>query len=296
MKRRTFLQYLSGSVLWASTLPLQSSSSRPLRFGVVTDLHYAEREKRHTRYYQQSCSKLRDAMDDFIAQKLDFVVELGDFKDMYPDNDAEAALRYLDTIEAELQRFGGKVYHVLGNHDMDCISKEEFLSHTSNPGKARGQSYYTFTARGVQFIVLDANFNKDRSPYCRGNFKWQEAYIPQEELDWLHKELQRGKKPVVVLSHQLLDSFSDAPKSVCIGNADEVVRMLEESGRVLAVLQGHHHSGHYSLRNGIHYWTMKAMIENEYPAHNSYAIVTIDRSGGILIEGYADCESRNLKE
>ncbi len=296
MKRRTFIQYFSGGILWASTLPLQSASSRPLRFGVVTDLHYAEKEPLHNRFYQQTRRKLRDAVNEFINQKLDFVVELGDLKDMNHDHDAASALRFLDDIESDLQSFGGKVYHVLGNHDMDCISKEEFLSHTTNPGKARGRSYYSFKARGVQFIVLDANFNEDRSPYCRGNFKWQEAFIPQEELDWLRKELQRSKKPVVVLSHQLLDNFSGAPKSVCIGNADKVVELLEASGRVLAVLQGHHHSGHYSQRNGIHYWTMKAMIENEYPAHNSYAIVNIYHDGGIRIEGFADCESRELKE
>jgi len=216
---------------------------------VVTDLHYAEKEPLHNRFYQQTRRKLRDAVNEFINQKLDFVVELGDLKDMNHDRDAASALRFLDDIESDLQSFGGKVYHVLGNHDMDCISKEEFLSHTTNPGKARGRSYYSFKARGVQFIVLDANFNEDRSPYCRGNFKWQEAFIPQEELDWLRKELQRSKKPVVVLSHQLLDNFSGAPKSVCIGNADKVVELLEASGRVLAVLQGHHHSGHYSQRN-----------------------------------------------
>ncbi len=62
----------------------------------------------------------------------------------------------------------------------------------------------------------------------------------------------------------------------------------------VAALQGHHHSGHYSFRNGIHYWTMKAMIESEYPMHNSYAIVEIDGRGSITIEGFADCESRSL--
>ena len=86
--------------------------------------------------------------------------------------------------------------------------------------------------------------------------------------------------------HQLLDRFSGVDPSVCLSNADEVVSLLEQSHRVLAVIQGHHHIGHYSQRNGIHYCTMRAMIESEYPAHNSFAIVTVSRSGDITMEKF----------
>ncbi|MBQ7182001.1 MAG: metallophosphoesterase [Bacteroidaceae bacterium] len=294
MRRRTFIRCLSGGTLWVSTLPLLSAKSSPLRFGVVTDLHYAEREVTINRYYRKSRQKLQDAIDVFNRSKLDFVIELGDFKDMDEAHDAATALRFLDDIESVLQGFHGRVYHVLGNHDMDCISKEDFFQHTRNAGKARGRNYYSFTARGFQFIVLDGNFNEDRSPYCKGNFEWQKAYLPDEELEWLRRELRDGQRPVIVFIHQLLDRFSGVERSVCLGNADAVVDILEQSGRVLAVVQGHHHQGHYSYRNGIHYWTMKAMIESDYPMHNSYAIVSVERNGDICIEGFADCESREM--
>ena len=295
MERRTFIQGLSGGMLLAAGLPLQARGRRPLRFGVVTDLHYAERETVGSRFYSHSLQKLRAAVEVFNRSSLDFVIELGDLKDSRPDKDAVAALRFLDDVESELQQFHGKVYHVLGNHDMDCLSKEEFLQHTANAGRARGRSYYTFAAHGVQFVVLDANFNKDRSPYCRGNFNWKKAYIPDEEIEWLRRELRQSRRPVIVCCHQLLDSFSAVRHDVCVGNAAEVVQALEESGRVLAVLQGHHHSGHCSQRNGIHYWTMKAMIENDFPTHNSFAIISVEPGGDIVIEGFADCESRSLK-
>ena len=82
--------------------------------------------------------------------------------------------------------------------------------------------------------------------------------------------------------------------AICLGNADKVVGILERSRQVRAVIQGHHHSGNYSCRRNIHYWTMKAMIEKPFPAHNSYAIVEINRRGDIRIEGFADCEKRLL--
>lgn len=295
MERRTFIQCLSGGMLLAAGLPLQANGRRPLRFGVVTDLHYADRDAAGSRFYRASLQKLRAAVDVFRTSGVDFVIELGDLKDSRPDHDATSALRFLDEAEAELQRFGGPVYHVLGNHDMDCISKDEFLRHTSNAGKAAGRSYYTFTTRGVQFFVLDANFNADGTPYSRGNFSWKKAYIPDAELEWLRRELEKSHRPAIVCCHQLLDSFSGVRHDVCVSNAAEVVQVLEESGRVLAVLQGHHHSGNYSWRRGIHYWTMKAAIEKDFPTHNSYALVSVERGGDVQIAGFADCESRALR-
>ncbi len=200
--------------MWASALPLRSLSLPLLRFGVVTDLHYAQRDMAINRYYRQSKQKLKAAIDQFGG--CDFVIELGDFKDMDEKHEPETALRFLDEIESVLQGFGGRVYHVLGNHDMDCISKEEFLQHTRNAGRARGKSYYSFGCKGVRFIVLDANFNEDGTPYCRGNFDWTRAFIPEEEIEWLRKELQSSHKPVIIFCHQMLDYFSGAPQNVCL--------------------------------------------------------------------------------
>ncbi|MCR4921592.1 MAG: metallophosphoesterase [Bacteroidaceae bacterium] len=296
MKRREFLQQVSGGAVLLSSLPLLSMKRLPLRFGIVTDLHYAQKDVAINRYYRQSIEKLHDAVEVFNRSHLDFVIELGDLKDTNSSHDSTATLRFLDEVEAALQRFKGKVFHVLGNHDMDCISKADFLSHTTNPGKANGQSYYSFRPKrkGPKCIILDGNFNEDFTPYDKGNFHWTKAFIPPEELDWLSKELKEGDEPVIVFCHQLLDSFSGVNSSVCIGNAAQVVDILEESGRVLAVFQGHHHTGHYSRRNGIHYWTMKGLIEGEYPAHNSYAIAEVDKLGQILIQGYCDCKSMTL--
>ena len=299
MDRRTFIETLTCGAATV-LLPSFSVPRRGLRFGVVTDSHYAAKDVDGNRYYRQSIEKMRVAVDAFNRHGVDFVIELGDLKDMgsheqSAEEQESEALHFLDDIEHELQRFHGPCYHVLGNHDMDCITKEEFLSHTCNHGKSRGQAFYAFKKKGVKFIVLDANFNEDRTPYSRGNFEWWKACIPQEQIDWLDSELSVDNIPAVVFCHQMLDSFSDAPRNVCIGNADEVVSVLERHRNVLAVMQGHHHEGHRSERAGIHYYTFKAMIEGSYPEHNSYAIVNIDRQGNITIEGFADEKGSSLE-
>ena len=108
------------------------------------------------------------------------------------------------------------------------------------------------------------------------------------------QELKGNNKPVIIFIHQLLDRFSDISKSLCVSNADEIVPLLEENGNVLAVFQGHHHAGHYSFRNNIHYWTMKGMIEGNLPDNNSFAVVEIDTQNNIHIDGFYNCEDKDL--
>jgi len=308
MLRRTFIKTLaSGAAL--ALLPSFAIPRRRLRFGVVTDSHFARKAIAGNRFYDNSLAKMQQAVDYFNRAGLDFIIELGDLKDMGPTSlwidgheqkrsqqELEAeALGYLVEIEQVFKSFRGPAYHVLGNHDMDCISKEQFLAHTKNPGKANGKAHYSFLSNGIRLIVLDGNFNADRTPYCRGNFDWQVAYVSDEQLRWLDNELKTSKEPVVVFCHQLVDSFSGLYKSIYLSNADEVRSTLERYGNVMAVMQGHHHPGHYSEQKGIHYITFPGMIESEFPKHNNFAIVTIEADNTIKIEGYGDCPSRKVK-
>ena len=226
---------------------------------------------------------------------MDFVIELGDFKDMGAVADKAQTITFLQEIESVLDKFNGPRYHVLGNHDMDSISKAEYLKNTNNSGNAKSRNYYSFTRGGIKFIVLDANYNEDGSDYNCGNFEWTKAMVPDEQLKWLKNELKESELPVVIFIHQLLDYFSGAPYDYCVRNAEKVVDVIETGKNVLAVFQGHYHEGNYSIRNGIHYFTMKAMVEGSFPENNSYAIVEIDEDFNISIDGFANCEDKSLK-
>ncbi len=265
-----------------------------IRFGLVADLHYARAEILWNRYFDQSMTKLIDAVNLFNKENLDFIIELGDFKDEGNPPDRLEAIDFLVEIEKVFGGFRGPAYHVLGNHDMDSISKEDFLSNIKNHGQASSKNYYSFIKGGVKFIVLDANYNKDGTDYDSGNFDWTSSMIPDGQKDWLRKELNKNTLPAIIFVHQLLDTFSGISADLCIDNADEIVSVLEKSGNVLAVLQGHHHPGNYSFRNGIHYFTMNAMVEGSLPDNNSYAIVEIDNDLNIIINGFYNCRDSFL--
>ncbi|MBC8469034.1 MAG: metallophosphoesterase, partial [Planctomycetes bacterium] len=256
--RRTFLK---SSIASLAILPLScalNSSSktnqRTNRFGIVTDCHYADAEAQGTRFYRESIDKLSECVNLMNNERVDFLIELGDFKDQDKPPAEKNTLSYLQTAEKVLKRFNGPTYHVLGNHDMDSISKMQFLKRVDNTNIDSNCSYYSFDSNGLHFIVLDANYRADGTDYDHGNFDWTDANIPSKELDWLKRDLAAAPGAVIVFIHQLLDGTG----SVYVKNAAQVRQVLETSGKVLAVFQGHHHSGSYSNVAGIHYYTLKA--------------------------------------
>src|SRR5512136_52188 len=72
-------------VLLTSCVPPRISppGERPirLRFGIITDLHYADIDPSGDRSYRESLVKLEECIKAMNDRKADFLVELGDFKD-----------------------------------------------------------------------------------------------------------------------------------------------------------------------------------------------------------------------
>jgi len=287
--RRVFLRSTAASLAGLTVLPLScalnSTSSAELntaRFGIVTDCHYADTDTLGTRFYRESLDKLTECVTLMNAERVDFLIELGDIKDQNRPPVEQRTLSYLQIAEKVLQGFDGPTYHVLGNHDMDSISKIQFLRRVENTNIEFGRGYYSFDLNGLRCIVLDANYKADGTDYDHGNFDWTDANIPSEELDWLREDLAAAPGCVIVFIHQLLDGVG----SVYVNNAADVRQILQASGKVLAVFQGHHHSGSYSNIAGIHYYTLKALVEGSGPENNSYAIAEVHPDGSITITGY----------
>ena len=294
ISRRVFLKSSAASLACLHLSCAAWNSSRavrgPVRFGIVSDCHYADADAAGTRYYRESLDKLGECVALMNAEKVDFLIELGDFKDQGKPPVEPETLSYLDTVEEVFRQFDGPRYHVLGNHDLDSISKTQFLSRVENTGIDSDRSYYSFDVDRLHCVVLDANYRADGADYDHGNFDWTDANIPTAELAWLVQDLAAAGGPVIVFTHQLLDGTG----SVYVKNADQVRRILEASGKVLAVFQGHHHAGSYNNIAGIHYYTLKALVEGTGPENSPYAIAEVLPDGRITVTGYRRAESREL--
>ncbi len=284
LTRRRFLQASTAGATLAAGGLLHANAAEPagdgsFSFGLVTDIHYADVPAKGTRHYRDSQEKLRLAVETFNRKKLPLVAELGDFVDAGPGKEED--IEYLHAIREVFGEFRGRRHYVLGNHCLARLSKAEFLAHC---GTEVRKSYHSFDQDRYHFVVLDANFKRDGSTYEAGNFSWTDTWIHPPQQKWLADDLQKaGDRKTIVFVHQNLDKERDA----CgVKNGQQVRSILEKSGNVLAVFQGHLHSGGYRQIGGIGYYTLRAMVEQPTAKNNAYAVITLDRSDRITVEGF----------
>ncbi len=275
--RRAFLH--NGTLVMTAAACASSSLAAvptdPLKFGLITDLHYADKPAAGSRHYRETLGKLAEAGSAFEKHGPAFLVELGDLIDAA--DSVELEKRYLMTVDREFSAMCKDRHYVLGNHCVDTLKKEEFLGSVG-----QDKSYYSFNRSGIHFIVLDACFRCDDTPYGRKNSVWTDANVPPAELEWLAADLESSSGNVIAFAHQRLDVANNHG----VKNAAEVRRILESSGRVLSVFQGHSHNNDLTELNGIQYCTMVAMVEGAGDENSGYSMISVDDAGTIRVEGF----------
>lgn len=277
--RRAFLKGGSLFLLGAGVAPTaafaEDQAKPSARAGLITDLHYADKPPRGSRHYRETPKKLAEAAERFGLEKPDFVVELGDLIDAA--DSVKAELEYLKRINGAFAEICQDRHYVLGNHCVYTLTKEEFLD-----GVKQKRSYYSFDQGGIHFIVLDACFRSDGEPYGRKNFKWTDPNLPAEEVEWLQADLKAARGNTIVFVHQRLD----VDNRYGVKNAPAVRKVLEDSGKVLAVFQGHNHINDHKLLGDIHYCTLTAMVEGSGAKNNGYATMDVFEDSSIRVSGF----------
>jgi alkaline phosphatase len=79
--------------------------AQQVTFGIVTDIHFAEIPRSGTRTYSQSLDKLKECIDTMNTYKVDFLIELGDFKDKSQPEDEQKTLGFLKQVEEVYSQF-----------------------------------------------------------------------------------------------------------------------------------------------------------------------------------------------
>jgi predicted phosphodiesterase len=277
LNRRAFLQ--DGTLLLLNAAAIGSfaaDSPAPLvRIGLLTDMHYADKPAANNRYYREALGKLGECVTRFNELKPDFVVELGDFVDSA--NDAAGEIAYVKAMESEYAKFKGDRHFVLGNHCIFTLTKQQFRDHC-----AMKDEHYSFDRADFHFVILDACYKADGTPYGAKNNEWTDTEIPPAQREWLEGDLKATKKKTIVFVHQRLD----VQNNYGVKSAPAVRKILEESGKVLAVFQGHSHKNDYKEINGLHYCTLAAMIEGSGETNNAYSMLSLFKDNSIRLEGF----------
>ena len=269
-----------------------TTPEKPVKFAIVSDLHAVD------------VPDGKERLDSFIAAascaEVDFIIELGDFCRL--DSASQPCLKIWD-------KFPGDKYHVIGNHDMDIYTPEEYVEGMGMKGR-----YYSFDNGDFHFIVLDGNNlfdGKEYRHYSKANYyvdAKMRAFMDPEQMEWLKRDLESTEKRCIIFSHQSIDTF--------MRNGDKVRQILEDENRragfkkVVLAFSGHNHSNYTKEINGITYMQINSasyvwieqpsMTEKRYPEEINrkfpllqysitydrplYAVVTLT-SKGIEVKG-----------
>jgi len=115
---------------------------------------------------------------------------------------------------------------------------------------------------------VDACYLRSGAHYIPGPFDWTDTFYPHTEQ--LSQTLETLSGNVYVFMHQNIDP--EIREDHRLYNDAQIRSILEKSGKVRAVYQGHYHPGHRAEVNGISYVTLPAMCENE----QAYFVVEMD--------------------
>ena len=218
-----------------------------MKIGLYSDPHYSSQEiTGGNRYNSKSLAKMTAAYEDFKAAGCDLIVCLGDLTDT--EDTTERAVANMKELAALFDSCSIPTVCVMGNHDAYVFEPEEFSALLG------GYEPLDFLDGDKTLLFLSANHNPDGTPYHPHAFHWDQCYLPTEGLA---ERIADAPGDVYVFLHQNLDSA--CPTDHRPINADQVHRILADSGKVKAVYQGHFHWGQDTVKDGIHYVTLPAM-------------------------------------
>ena len=93
-------------------------------------------------------------------------------------------------------------------------------------------------------------------------------------MEWLKSKLTQARgnrEKVIVFNHFAL--LKSAASKHRMKKPQPVLKLINESGCVVAYFAGHDHAGGYAFQEGIHHITVKGMVEA--PIHNAYAVIEV---------------------
>jgi UDP-2,3-diacylglucosamine pyrophosphatase LpxH len=220
-----------------------SRAFEAVKFGMIADIHFdltPDADRRLDAFLQK-----------VETEKPDFVVSLGDFVH-------NSRLPEGKNFAGRFKSVACPAFHVLGNHDVDFVTKKEACAFMEMPAP-----YYSCDAGGYHCVMLDGNyfyFDNRFVGYEKGNHSQYGDYISDEQCEWLAADLKATSLPVFIFSHQSLLHDRGG-----ILNKAYIQRLLEQENeragfnKVRACFNGHHHRDFYRNMNGIHYFSINSV-------------------------------------
>jgi hypothetical protein len=235
------------------------------RIGFVTDAH-----ARATRQ-NDILPAAKVPMEKFISRMNtvflpDFTVDGGDFIEGTRRFGAKSRNDFL-LFDKFFQQLDSPEYHVIGNHDLRGLTRQEWTDKTKNKN-----SYYYFDFdETLRVIIFDSTLITASS-----DEKNSERIAYEKELDWLEETLKnsRNRKIIVFSHHPPIPALRKAMPIEAISRLDDIFSKY----RVRAVFSGHVEVAYYEKIGGVDYFAVPGFYRSEltgFPLIGSFSEINI---------------------
>ena len=224
-----------------------------MKIGIFTDSHYSSQEITcGKRYNSKSLEKIRDAYVYFENSGCDLVICLGDLIDK--ENNHEKEIENLRRVAQLINKSSVPTVCLMGNHDAFAFEQDEFYEILGKKCQPR-----TLRIKNKNLLFIDACYFKNGKHYQPGDSDWTDSFYPKAEE--FVQSLAGLSGDSYVFIHQNIDCTISQDHRLF--NADKICRLIEDSGVVKAVYQGHYHPGKCSKAGNVRYVTFPAMCEGD---------------------------------
>lgn len=246
---------------------------KKITLAFVADIHAGE---------LLECRPGREAtglLESFVSitntRKIDAVIELGD---RINNASHEQDFANLQSVGSILKKLHSPWHSVLGNHDIQYLSKAENKEILGLPA-----NYYSKQIMDFSCIFLDT-----ADPiwgHCGGS-------VSKKQLEWLESELMKDARPKLVFGHHPIIKqnqtgnpfFVDIPGEDTLANNDEIRSIMKKGRNVVAYCNGHVHWFYCGKDGNIPYLSIPSLLES-YPekenAPGRFALAEISIDGSM---------------
>lgn len=245
-------------------------------FSLFADFHYKEN------MYMSSIADMQSILDRANTNDADFIIHAGDFCNDYSGSP--------ELMNAYLQNnYNLPAYGIYGNHELETAgntmskvtpwltNQADNVVWGTESGKIEDGSigYYYYEVNGFRFICLDTNYSKDsdgnwvhnvEGSYGAASTNTEPDHLGDVQKAWLETVLDDAAEkeiPCVVFAHHSFSgvwtSTAEAADVRAIFNAANA----KKAGTVMMVLNGHLHTNHSEVIDGILYMDINT-VRNGY--------------------------------
>ncbi|HEY0901634.1 MAG TPA: metallophosphoesterase [Micavibrio sp.] len=213
-----------------------------LKFAVITDIHYGINTGNKL---GAKGPQVMNAFERAVKKKHnDFIIDMGD---RISTREIAQDRAHMENLMTHFNRMAQPVYHVMGNHDVQRLSRADNAHITG-----QGAESYSLDHSGYHLVIWNPYVDREGTG----------LRVRPQDLDWLRDDLHTHDRPTIIFSHAPLyqeknphdpePGYKPAIR-FHFDESEKIREILEQSRHVRLCMNGHLHRNHHETINGIHY-------------------------------------------